>query len=128
MRWLLLAALVAGGPTVPREQLLGSLREAMETPVSSAEDAAHHSRVTMDAVEGDALYGMRRHEVQDVLGRGDPCSRHPQCAEHGFEGDDWFYLVGQMGESGYGGPVPVLIVGFDHHGQATRVWYQRTHE
>ncbi len=128
MRLLSLLILVAAcGPTVPPDQLLNSLRDVMESPVNNGDEAAHTSQVVQDAVDGDALHGLRRHEVEERIGRGDPCSRHPRCGELGFDSDDWFYNVGALGE-GFAGPVPVLIVGFDHHGTVVRAWNLRLHE
>lgn len=118
---------VACGPSIPRAQLLSELADAAAASVSDAEASARHSRIVQAAVDGDALLGLRRFEVEQTLGRGDVCSRHPRCGRLGFETDDWLYHVGAMGE-GYGGPVPLLIVGFDRHGVATRVWNLRTHE
>ncbi len=128
-RGLLLIALVVacGGPSIPRERLLANLRDALDEPVEDAEAADRHSRAVQQVVDADALQGLRRFEVQERLGRGDPCSRHPRCAELGFEPDDWFYGVGALG-GGYPGPVPSLIVGFDHHGVVVRVWNLRLHE
>ena len=123
----LLVALVACGPSIPREQLLTDLAQAVAEPVSDAEASARHSRIVQAAVDGDALRGLRRFEVEEKLGRGDVCSRHPRCGELGYEADDWLYHVGAMGD-GYGGPVPLLIVGFNREGVVTSVWNLRTHE
>ena len=124
--WILVL-LSSCGPSVPKGQLIAQLQEALRTPVDSSEQSASHSRVVEDAVEAAALEGLRRHEVEEKIGRGDDCSRHPRCGELGFESDDWFYNVGPMGE-GYGGPVPVLILGFDREGKVVRAWNLRTHE
>ena len=125
---LALPLLVAcgGGPQVPPDQLLAELARARETPVSSGEESATHSRLVQDVVDADALQDLRRFEVEEKIGRGEPCSRHPRCGQLGFQADDWFYPIGAMGE-GYGGPVPLLIVGFDRHGAVDRVWTLRTH-
>ncbi|MEM9075198.1 MAG: hypothetical protein AAGE52_42260 [Myxococcota bacterium] len=125
-RFALLVLLVACGPTIPRETLVTNLRSAMEAPVNTQEEAAQHSRVVQDAVDGDALQGLRRFEVEEKLGRGDACSRHPRCGELGFDSDDWFYNVGALGE-GFPGPVPSLIVGFDRRGVVVRVWNLQLH-
>ncbi|MBX3248395.1 MAG: hypothetical protein KF901_14545 [Myxococcales bacterium] len=122
----LLLLVLACGPTIPREQLLDDLAAAVSRPVSTSDQSAEHSRVVEAAVEGDALQRMRRHDVQAKLGRGSDCSRHPRCVELGFAASDWVYHVGAMGE-GYGGPVPLLIVGFDREGNVDRVWNLRTH-
>ena len=95
-------------------------------PVDDADESARFSQRVQEVVESDALQNMSRPEVQELLGRGDPCSRHPRCMDNGFENDDWFYDVGALGE-GYPGPVPLLIVGFDREGKVVRVWNLRTH-
>lgn len=117
----------ASAPTTPPETLLANLHRAMEAPVSTREGSIENSHLVQDTVDADALQGMRRFEVEETIGRGDPCSRHPRCAEIGFEDDDWFYTVGGLG-AGFGGPVPLLIVGFDREGRVTRVWNLRTHD
>lgn len=122
-----LASACGGAPSVPPETLVANLGRAMDAPVASAEESAANSRLVEDTVDADALAGMRRFEVEEKLGRGDPCSRHPRCGQLGFESDDLFYAVGGLGE-GFGGPVPLLIVGFDREGRVVRVWNLRTHE
>lgn len=98
----------------------------MTREVGSPDDAAANSRSVQAAVDGDALMRLHRHEVEERLGRGEPCSRHPRCGENGFSSDDWFYPVGAQAE-GYAGAVPLLIVGFDREGVVTRVWNLRMH-
>jgi hypothetical protein len=71
------------------------------------------------------LDGMRRDEIRDALGPGEPCARHPQCGEHGFGPSDSFYSIGSLG-SGPAEQAPLLIVGFDHNGRVTRAWNLRT--
>ena len=124
---LLAAGFVAGcGPSIPPAQTLQSLSEVMNEPVDDADESAQVSRQVQQAVESDALMDMTRPEVEEAIGRGDPCSRHPRCMENDFDGDDWFYDVGALGE-GYPGPVPILIEGFDREGKVVRVWNLRTH-
>lgn len=124
----LLAACLATacGPSIPPAQTLQSLSAVMNEPVDDADESAEVSQTVQQAVESDALMDMTRLEVEEVIGRGDPCSRHPRCMEDDFDGDDWFYDVGALGE-GYPGPVPILIVGFDREGKVVRVWNLRTH-
>jgi hypothetical protein len=116
-------ALACGGETDSRGYLLNNLREAMERPVESEDRSLRHSRLVEDVVEADLLSNMSRAEVQETIGRGDPCSRHPQCQEKGFGPNDWFYQVGRGGAE----KIPLLIVGFDSTGHVTRTWYQKTH-
>jgi hypothetical protein len=126
---LLLAAggfLSACGPSIPPAQTLQRLSAVMNEPVDDADESAQVSQQVQQTVESDALMDMTRLEVEEAIGRGDPCSRHPRCMDNGFDGDDWFYDVGALGE-GYPGPVPILIVGFDREGKVVRVWNLRTH-
>ncbi len=109
-----------------REEALPKLRAAIEKNLSSPEEAAENSRLLEEILDDNVLNEMFRHEVEEAIGRGDPCSRHPRCAENGFESNDWFYHVGQQGE-GRTGAVPILIVGFDTSGRVVRTWNLRTH-
>ncbi|MEM9192718.1 MAG: hypothetical protein AAGF12_26325 [Myxococcota bacterium] len=123
---LIVCLFACGGPQVDRGVQLQELRQAIERPVSSPEESGENSRVVEASLEAEVLMEMTRLEVEEAIGRGDPCSRHPRCAEQEFESDDWFYTVGQMGE-GRTGALPILIVGFDRTGRVTRVWNLRTH-
>lgn len=116
-----------GAANVSRDQLYADFRTATDRPLASPAESAENSRVVQRLIEADALSGMTRAEVQQVIGQGDPCSRHPRCQENDFDGDDWFYSVGQVG-SGYSGTLPQLIVGFDSSGHVLRVWNLSTHE
>jgi outer membrane protein assembly factor BamE (lipoprotein component of BamABCDE complex) len=98
----------------------------MAAPVASSDDTVRHSQLVENVVEADVLEGMTRDEVRAKIGAGDPCSRHPRCAENEFEEDDWFYTVGEMGESD-AAQAPILIVGFDRFGKVHRTWNLRTH-
>lgn len=113
-------------PSVPREQSLQELRTAIESRVTSPEASADSSRLVHQIADDDVLQNIRRHELEEAIGRGDTCSRHPRCADQGFDSGDWFYSVGQADE-GYAGPVPELIVGFSREGRVDRVWNLRTH-
>lgn len=120
------ALMACGGPTMNREDGLRRLSDAIQAPAGSPEEAQENSRLVEQIVQEGLLEDMTRPEVQEAIGRGDPCSRHPKCAEQEFQGDDWFYTVGQMGE-GRAGVLPILIVGFDRSGRVTRVWNLRVH-
>lgn len=119
-------ALAGCGATMKRTQALPELRSAIRTPVDSRTQNEENSRLVERIADGRVLDGMRRHEVAEALGKGDPCSRHPRCREEGFDPDDWFYTVGRMGRSDTGRQ-PILIVGFDRTGQVDRVWNLRIH-
>lgn len=116
-----------GRPAVAREQRLVQLSQALDAPLASSEESEQNSRLVQQVLEEDVLEGMTRAEVREQLGRGDSCARHPRCAELGFQQDDWFYFVGQMG-SGSVSRVPILILGFDSQGRVARTWNLRTHD
>jgi hypothetical protein len=120
-------AVACGGQSINRDDTLRRLSDAIQAPVSSPEEAAQSSRLVEQVVEEGMLEDMTRQEVSAAIGRGDDCSRHPRCAEAGFEDDDWFYNVGQMGE-GATGALPILIVGFDRFGKVTSTWNLRVHD
>ena len=123
---MLLVAVGCGGASVNHDESLRRLSDAIQAPVSSPEEAQQNSNLTELVVEEGMLEDMTREEVSERIGRGDDCSRHPRCAENGFEADDWFYTVGQMGE-GSAGAMPILIVGFDRFGKVVRTWNLRVH-
>ena len=123
---MLLMAVGCGGSSANEDESLRRLSDAIQAPVSSPEEAQQNSNLTETVVEEGFLEDMTREEVSEVIGRGDECSRHPRCAENGFEDDDWFYTVGQMGE-GAAGVTPILIVGFDRFGKVVRTWNLRVH-
>ena len=127
LAWTVLALLAATGcgARVPPEQLLANLRDAMQGDVASAEASAAHSRAVESALDENALNGLRRDEVEQRIGRGEPCSRHPRCAEHDFRDNDWFYEVGHAAR-GYGSALPLLILGFNRAGRVERTWSLRT--
>jgi hypothetical protein len=118
-----LMAFACGGPQDSGAYLLGNLKDAMERPVETEERSLRHSRLVQDVAEADLLANKTRLEVQEAIGRGEPCSRHPQCQERGFDPNDWFYQVGREGPA----KIPLLIVGFDHTGHVNRTWYLKTH-
>jgi hypothetical protein len=122
----LLLLSIGCGPAIDRGSTLAELRQAIARPVSSSDESAENSLIVEKVVENDVLLEMNRLDVEEAIGQGDPCSRHPRCAELDFQGDDWFYTVGQMGE-GRTGALPLLIVGFDTSGRVVRVWHLFTH-
>lgn len=126
-RWLaaltLLAALTpgCGGASVDREGTLSRLRDALteELPPGDTDTLEAHNRIVEDIRDGDVLEGMRRHEVQDAIGRGDECGTRALCAEHDFQADDWIYEVGTRDGVAWG---PTIVVGFDRQGIVTNVY------
>ncbi len=113
------AAACGGGLTV--RQARGELRALREAPVASRQHAADLSRRLERAVEAEALEGLRRAEVVDLLGRGTPCSRMPECTRRGFAPGDLYYALGEP-TGGYAGRRPVLLVGFDRFDRVERTW------
>ncbi|MBW2463482.1 MAG: hypothetical protein JRH11_17660 [Deltaproteobacteria bacterium] len=122
----LVITLAGCGATMSREEGLPQLRAAIERDISSPEESQENSRLVEAILDNTLLHGMFRAEVEEAIGRGDQCSRHPRCQEHGYDGNDWFYTVGQMGD-GRTGALPILIVGFDTSGRVTKTWNLRTH-
>ncbi len=106
------------------QETLPKLRAAIQSPVDSAEQNAQNSTL-VDLVSSEKqLHGLTRSEVEQQLGRGDPCSRHPVCGERGFFGEDWHYEIGQLG-GGYVRARPELIVGFNRFGKVERTFVLR---
>lgn len=126
--WLLLSTLAlascATGPTA--QDTLPRLKAALASPVSSPEQNADNSALTEQVSQGKHLHGLTRIEVQERIGAGDPCGRHPMCIERGFEDDDWFYEVGRAGEGYTVRYRPALIVGFNRFGKVERTFVLRT--
>jgi len=122
----LLGLAACGAVPMSRDEALPQLRAAIEKNVSTPEESQESSRLLEKILDDNVLNEMFRHELEEAIGRGDPCSRHPRCAEAGFDGDDWFYTVGQMGE-GRTGALPILIVGFDTSGRVVKTWNLTTH-
>lgn len=122
-----LCATACGGAAVNHEQVLADLHQAIQAPVGDEETNLSHSRLVDVALDGAVLDDKHRVEVQELIGRGDPCSRHPRCGALGFNVDDWFYTVG-VAADGYPEHLPILIVGFDRQGRVDRTWNLRTHE
>lgn len=109
--------------SLPDQDPMLTMRNAIGTPVSTPEQSAEHSRLVESLVSDAVFEGMSRAEIEAAIGRGDPCSRHPRCAENEFSSGDWFYDVGTFD----GVQVPLLIIGFDPAGRADRTWNLRTH-
>lgn len=120
---LLTACAHGPGPT----ETLPSLRQAIATEVSTPEQNAKNSVLVEQVSEDKHLQGLTRAEVEDKLGRGDLCSRHPICGERGFDGNDWYYEVGREGST-YVRHRPALIVGFNRFGKVERTFVLRAPE
>jgi hypothetical protein len=127
---LLGSALAASacGATLSAEQatqLRHQLRDAMRAPVSTRSERDDNSRLLLDVVDKGAVSGLDRDQVRAAFGPGEAC-RIDLCSEHGFTESDWYYEIGQA-QSDQIKQLPVLIVGFDPHERATRVWTLKTH-
>ena len=111
----------AGGPSAA--ETLPKLRSVMEREVATADDNADNSKLVEQVSRAKHLHGMTRSELADQLGPGEPCSRHPICAERGFSDMDRYYEVGRPG--GYVRYRPALIVGFSRFGKVERTFVLR---
>jgi len=131
--WLVMCALAAcalsacAATLSPEQasQLRHQLRDAMQQPVSTREQRDEQSRLLIDIVDKGALAGLDRDQVRAAFGPGEAC-RIELCSEHGFTESDWYYEIGHA-ESDEIKQLPVLIVGFDPHERAARVWTLKTH-
>lgn len=121
----LLSLTACGGAPVDHSSSHRNIAEILATPVNSKDQSAEHSRKIEKALEAQAFHGMSRLQVEQAIGKGDPCSRHPRCEEQGFNPDDWFYDGGTMGEGSV--QLPSFILGFDHQGRVNATWNLRTH-
>ncbi len=123
--WVGIVLLVAcAAKTPPANETLPRLRRAIEEPVANEQQNRDNSALVEQIAEAQQLDGMTRDEVAQALGKGDKCSRHPICAQQGFEDEDWFYEVGTVGPA-YMRARPVLIVGFDRFTRVVRTYNLR---
>jgi outer membrane protein assembly factor BamE (lipoprotein component of BamABCDE complex) len=107
-----------------REVTLPQLKAALDSPVDSAAQNSQNSQLAEHISNDKQLHGMTRSELAEQLGPGDVCSRHPLCAERGFDDNDWYYEVGQEGGS-YLRHRPALIVGFNRFAKVERTFVLR---
>lgn len=101
------------------------LRSALDQPVATREARDAQSRLLADIAASGALEGLDQGEVRAAIGKGQSC-RHPMCAQNGFRPDDYYYEIG-VAQGDEVKQLPVLIVGFDPRGRATRIWTLTTH-
>lgn len=114
---LALAALApACGAAVDHTATLARLRDAIDTPITGPDVREQHNQLVEDVVRGGALEGLRQHEVQERIGRGEQCGPSRLCADHGFRPTDWTYDVGRDPGDPQLPAGPTLIVGFDSAG------------
>jgi hypothetical protein len=116
------SASCAHGPGA--EQTLPQLHAAIDAPVESSEQNAKNSALAEQVSNDRQIHGFTREELSEKLGAGDPCQRHPICAEKGFDAEDWYYEIGREGGS-YIRHRPALIVGFSRFGKVERTFLLR---
>lgn len=109
----------AHGPSA--QETLPRLKAALDEPVASAEQNKQNSQLVVTISEDKHLEGLTRLEVEEKLGKGDPCGRHPICHERGFFEDDWYYEIGREGST-YLRHRPALILGFNRFGKVERTF------
>lgn len=112
---VLACAAVGCGPGVDRQDTLSRLRDAIteELPPGDTDTLGEHNQLVLTVRDGNVLDGMRRHEVEEAIGRGQECADRALCAENGFNPTDWTYEIGRRDGMAWG---PTLIVGFDRQG------------
>lgn len=108
-------------------ETLPKLKAAIESEVSSPEQNIEHSRLAQQVSEAKHLHGLTRAELEQQLGAGDPCQRHPICAERGFDSQDRYYEIGRAGNV-YVRYRPALIVGFNQFGKVEKTFVLRAQE
>lgn len=101
------------------------LSEAIQAPVETREQRTQHSQILVDAIAHDALEQLTLAQVQAAFGQGYACSGNELCSKQGFSGDDLYYPVGKLQTDSIK-QLPILIVGFDPHGNVRRVYTLRT--
>lgn len=101
------------------------IKQAMEAPVDSHEQRDQQSRVLADNVEPARLETIDMRKLRELFGPGMPCTNEI-CQKQGFSPDDWFYEIG-LREGKDVKRLPLLLIGFDPHGQVKRVFTYTTH-
>ncbi|QQR90518.1 MAG: hypothetical protein IPJ88_01875 [Myxococcales bacterium] len=119
--FVMLPACQKNGPGAS-DELIAKLRANMDKAPESEAQVEDLNSLAKEIVEKDAFGDMRRFEVQGKIGKGEPCSRHPDCMQRGFDADDWVYTIGQQPESGVYF-LPMLFIGFDREGHHSRSHY-----
>jgi hypothetical protein len=110
---------------VPPEAWRKRLRDAMMRPVPTRAVRDDQSRLLADAAEQGGMEMLSRDEIRAAFGKGQAC-RVELCEKNGFGESDWYYEIGEATDDEVK-QLPVLIVGFDHHDRAARIWTLTTH-
>jgi hypothetical protein len=97
----------------------------LSEPVATRDQRDQHSRALLEVADSGALNGLSQLELREAIGAGSAC-RAEICGQNGFGESDWYYEVG-VAESDEIKQLPVLIIGFDPRGRATRIWTLKTH-
>ena len=113
------------GPEIKPEQWRARLRAGMAEDVPTREKRGELSRLLVDATDHGALDRLERPDVSAALGKPLSCDSLPLCAEQGFLGSDWYYLMGHT-ENAKIKQLPLLIVGFDPQDRVSRVYVLHT--
>lgn len=116
-------ALAGCGAAVDHTATLNRLRDAIEAPIRDPSQLEDHNQLVEDVVRRGALEGLRQHEVQARIGRGDACGVRPICSSHGFRASDWVYDVGRDPGDPDLPAGPTLVVGFDAQGFVDGTYY-----
>ena len=118
------SALSAGcGAAADHTATLARLRDAIETPITTPTQMEDHNQLVENVVRSGALDGLRQHEVQERIGRGEECGVRALCSEHGFRPTDWVYDVGRDPNDPQLPSGPTLVVGFDPTGHVDGTYY-----
>jgi len=123
---LLLWACASAGDPQRIASARDRLRAAMQTSVATREQRDAQSRLLLQEVEDAQLERLTLSEIEAALGHGNSCRVSDLCAAQGFGPDDWYYPMGQAADEKVK-QLPTLIIGFDPHGRAKRVFTLRTH-
>jgi hypothetical protein len=116
----------AAGPSA--QETLPKLKLAISSDVSSAAQNAENSALAEQVSQGKHLHGLTRVEVDERIGAGEPCARHPICAERGFDAEDRYYEIGRAAGEGYVRYRPALILGFSRFGKVERTFLLRAQD
>lgn len=116
-----LFSISCGPPPRSAQETLPQLKAALHEPVSTPEQNKQNSELAVEVSEHLHLQGMTRLTLEEKLGKGSPCGKHPICRERGFFDDDWYYEIGTEGTQ-YLRHRPALIVGFNRFGKVERTF------
>ena len=110
-----------GGASVDRDETFTRLRAAMteELPEGDVTTLEDHNQLVEDIRDGNVFDGMRRHEVEAAIGRGEDCGTRPVCSQHDLRPTDWIYEVGRREGVPWG---PTIVIGFGRQGIVNNIY------